>query len=129
MPPIRQKDFVMPLAAFTMAIVLGSSPPSVPHPLLSTSFAFPHLNQASSSPTFTDFLIAFYARSSINHARDNAANERGKNYERVLHERRALGMDGDVWEDRLRRKAEREAVVSAPVKLAAVGAASKGETT
>lgn len=75
----------------------------------------------------------FYAKSSINYARENASNERGKSYERVLSERRALGMDGDLLEDRMRRKAEKAEKEAASVGVATAekmgaSAASKGPT-
>jgi hypothetical protein len=52
-------------------------------------------------------VLGTYINSSIKHARRNAAHERERILEDVMAQRKALGMDRDVMEDRMRRKEAR----------------------
>lgn len=65
MPPIRPRDFFMPIGAFTMAIVLGEF----------GSLAYVNLGRNTMSQNAND-VTGFYTRSSIRAARENAAVQR-----------------------------------------------------
>ncbi|KAJ9091202.1 hypothetical protein QFC19_009198 [Naganishia cerealis] len=89
MPPLGVKDLTMPA---------GMPPSKYLHRATAHhSLAFPHL------AAFTMvFVLGSYIYSSIGSAKENAAKQKAKNYERALEQRKHLGMD--AWDQRAERE-------------------------